>query len=128
MTPEQKIKWAAMKIDADWQKEVLPHFDESNFDDLWDNFVEKDLQWDALSEIRPGEFETDIPSKEWSRHYEQKEVAAKMPDGSYVGWTYWYGGGKHGEPESIDWMCDAYNVKCIEEKMVVVVRTFSKEV
>lgn len=54
-------------------------------------------------------------------------TAAKMPDGSWVGWTYWYGGGKHGEPEAIDWMEDAYNVEVVEEIKMVTVQTFSRE-
>jgi len=58
------------------------------------------------------------------RHYESKAVAMKMPDGSWIGWTYWYGGGKHGEPEAIDWMNEAYDVDCHEEEKVVVVQTF----
>ena len=51
-----------------------------------------------------------------------------MPDGSWVGWTYWYGGGKYGEPEAIDWMDDAYDLACTEEEKVVTVRTFTKQV
>jgi len=42
----------------------------------------------------------------------------------WVGWTYWYGGGKHGEPESVEWMEDAYFVGVKEETRVVLV--FSK--
>jgi hypothetical protein len=61
-----------------------------------------------------------------SRHYESDAVAAKAPDGSWVGWTYWYGGGKHGEPEAIDWIEDAYDVICAEEEKLVVVRTFKQ--
>lgn len=38
-----------------------------------------------------------------------------------------YGGGKHGEPEAIDWIEHAYNLDCIEEEKLVVVRTFSKK-
>jgi hypothetical protein len=37
-----------------------------------------------------------------------------MLDGSWVGWTYWYGGGKHGEPGSIKWVEDAYDVVMTE--------------
>jgi hypothetical protein len=50
-----------------------------------------------------------------------------MLDGSYVGWTYWYGGGKHGEPESVPWMEHAYEVEMREETRVVKVFT-KKEV
>jgi hypothetical protein len=80
---------------------------------------------DARSEVRQGEMETDLPCPS-SRHYESKSVAAKLPDGSWVGWTYWYGGGKHGEPEAIDWIDDAYNLNCTEEEKMVTVRIFAK--
>jgi len=47
--------------------------------------------------------------------------------GDWVGWTYWYGGGKHGEPDAIDWLSDAYNLIVTEEEKLVVVRTYTKE-
>ena len=34
----------------------------------------------------------------------------EMLDGSWVGWTYFFGGGKHGEPSEMPWMEDAYDV------------------
>lgn len=68
--------------------------------------------------------ETGLPAPS-SRHYESEAVAYQYVDGSWVGWSYWYGGGKHGEPEAIDWMEDAYDVNCTEEEKVVVVRTFT---
>jgi hypothetical protein len=45
---------------------------------------------------------------EYSRHYEAKEVARELYPGIWVGWTYWYGGGKHGEPECMPWLEDSY--------------------
>lgn len=125
MTPEQKIKWAILAKTAKWQKKELGNVTADNVDELYGELTETGGHLDGMSEIREGEFETKLPC-ESSRHYESKSVAAKMPDGSYVGWTYWYGGGKHGEPESIDWMQDAYAVECKEEEKLVIVRTFSK--
>ncbi len=123
MTPEQKLKWAVLAKAASWSKTEPPAFPCENVDELYDALVEEDGHWDAKSEIRSGQVETDIEC-EWSRHYESKAVAMKFPDGSWVGWTYWYGGGKHGEPEAIDWMEDAYDLDCTEEERVVVVRSF----
>jgi hypothetical protein len=80
---------------------------------------------DYESEFRGGQVKTGLPC-EWSRHYESVSVAARMSDGVWIGWTYWYGGGKHGEPEAIDWMSDAYELTCMEEEKVVTVRTFTK--
>jgi len=90
---------------------------------MWKNSDEK---WDIIQEFRGGEVETDIPC-EFSRHYESKSVAAKLDDGSWVGWTYWYGGGKHGEPEAVDWMDSAYELDCTETEKLVVVREFKKK-
>lgn len=94
-------------------------------DAAYDHLVEHDEHWDAMNEVREGEVETGIPC-EWSRHYESKSVAARAPDGSWVGWTYWYGGGKHGAPEEVDWVEGAYDLVVTEEEKMVTVRTFAK--
>ena len=73
---------------------------------------------DVLNEFRSGEANTGLPS-EWSRHYESRAVAAQMIDGSWVGWTYWYGGGKYGEPSSIPWVDGAYDVTAKPVQKVV---------
>ena len=73
-------------------------------------------------EVREGEVETEIEC-EYSRHYESKSVASQIL-GRWVGWTFWYGGGKHAEPEEID--IDAYFLDCEEEEKMVIVRRFSK--
>ncbi len=78
---------------------------------------------DITNEARHGE-DTGLPC-DWSRCYESKSVAGKMGD-KWVGWTYWYGGGKHSEPTAIDWISDAYFLDVKEEEKVVKVRTFAK--
>lgn len=125
MTPKQKIKHAILALVAEWEGKEVGDVTERNVDALYQDLVDKDGHWDARNQIREGQVETELEC-EWSRHYESKSVAAKMPDGSWVGWTYWYGGGKHGEPESIDWMKDAYSLNVTEEEKLVVVRTFTK--
>jgi len=125
-TPEQKIKWIILERA---KKQDYVQYDEAitpeNVDDLYDKQDARhaDLQ-DVKHDVREGDFYTDLPCY-YSRHYESKAVAHQAPDGTYVGWTYWYGGGKHGEPEAIDWMNKAYNVDCLEEEKLVLVRTFS---
>lgn len=94
-------------------------------DEVYDDLVEREEHWDAISETREGTVETNLEC-DWSRHYESKAVAAQYIDGSWVGWTYWYGGGKHGEPEAIDWMDSAYDLTCTEEEKTVIVRTFAR--
>lgn len=131
MTPEQKIKHAIIVSDYNSRvgygetPEPLPEITADNVDAV---FEERGAEWqlqESTDEFRQGEVETGVPCQD-SRHYESKSVAAKMPDGTWVGWTYWYGGGKHGEPEAIDWMNEAYDLAVTEEEKVVTVRTFAK--
>ena len=125
MTPEQKIKWLVLSKTAQWSGEPEPNFNSESIDDLYDELVDKGEHWDGDSEVRCCGVDTGLLSQS-SRHYEADEVAAKLPDGSWVGWTYWHGGGKHGEPEAMPWMSGAYDVDCVEEEKVVTVRSFSK--
>ena len=123
MTPCQKLKWAVVATAASFEDDSSPPYPCEDIDDLYDELEEPQ---DAESEVRSGEVETGLEC-EWSRHYESKAVAMKMPDGSWVGWTYWYGGGKHGEPSAVEWMEHAYNVNCVEEQKMMTVRKFAKE-
>lgn len=124
LTPEQYLKWMMIVVHGDFREyspvEITPEIVE----DLWEDLCDE-LQ-DVKYEFREGEVETGLPC-ESSRHYESYSVAAKAPGGKWIGWTYWYGGGKHGCPEEIDWMEDAYFLDCKEEEKLVVVRTFTKE-
>jgi hypothetical protein len=126
MTPEQKLKHAILlrAVEMESINPIEIPVTTENVDEIFD---EGDVDWelqDARSEMRSGQVETGI-NCEWSRHYESKAVAAQMPDGSWVGWTYWYGGGKHGEPEAIDWIDSAYALICTEEVKTMTVRTFT---
>lgn len=125
MTPEQKVKWAVLIAAAETEGSLLGEVTTENVDALYAQLVEREGHWDAMEEVRQGDAETDLKC-EHSRHYESKAVAYKMPDGSWVGWTYWYGGGKHGEPEAIEWMSKAYDLNCREERQLIIKRTFSK--
>lgn len=126
MTPEQKIKHAIINISAEWSEKEAPLVSIDNVDDIYDELVENDEHWDAKNEIREGQVETRIPC-ECSRHYESKSVAMQAPDGTWVGWTYWYGGGKHAEPDEIDWMDQSYDLDCKERERIVTVRDFTKK-
>jgi hypothetical protein len=93
-----------------------------------DECLVEDYCHDVKYELRQGEIETNIGS-ECSRHYESKSVAIHLKDfdgfTGYIGWTYWYGGGKYGCPEGVEWVPYAYFLDIIDEKEVVtVVRTF----
>ncbi|PIG09743.1 hypothetical protein [Comamonas sp. 26] len=94
MTPVQKLKWAILLKAVAFENIADPGaITAENVDQLYDdNNQNRELQ-DARNEIRCTCQETDFPTP-LSRHYECNSVAARMPDGSWVGWNYWYGGGK----------------------------------
>lgn len=137
MTATQKIKWAILTRacaagDVMYPLATIKHSDlEKQIDHLYDTLlVQQDLHQDLENEFRLGEAHTDIePTHPFERgltYYEKKSVAAQMPDGSWVGWIYWYGGGKHSEPEAIDWMSDAYDLTVEEKPVQIIQRTFTK--
>jgi hypothetical protein len=105
--PEYKLE--------DLTAESIDEIFEENEDDLGD----------AKEEIRCAGHETDIPS-DWSRHYECESRGAQLPDGSWVGWNYWFGGGKHGEPAAMPWIETAYDIECVGERTIIV-REFAKK-
>lgn len=82
---------------------------------------------DAKAEVRNGEFWTKLDSRQ-SRIFKSIEVASKAPDGTWIGWTHWFGGGKHDDPETIEWIEFAYDVTMTvtEEKITVTSQTFAK--
>jgi hypothetical protein len=131
MTPQQKIKWVVLNQVAEWAEIELSEINSENVDEIYDQYYYDeedrydDYFHDAKNEIRCGDVETEIDC-DWSRHYESKSVAALIPDGSWVGWTYWYGGGKCSEPEAIDWIEDAYDLNCTEYEKTINVREFTK--
>ncbi|MFM2252019.1 MAG: hypothetical protein RJB68_356 [Pseudomonadota bacterium] len=126
MTPFQKLKHLVLLKQQAWESDFLKGVEitADNVDALYEeNDQDYELQ-DSRNEVRCSGTETGLKAP-YSRHYESDAVAAQYVDGSWVGWTYWYGGGKHSEPEAIYWMEDAYEVNCTEEEKVVVVRTFT---
>lgn len=126
MTPEQKLKWSILLKAVAFEYIADPGvITADNVDQLYDDNNQNWELQDARNEIREGSEETNIEAPS-SRHYECDSVAAQMPDGSWVGWPFWYGGGKHGEPEAIDWMNEAYDLTCTEEQVLVTKRTFTK--
>ena len=92
--------------------------------DFYDDISDKEgLIIDASNEFRCSGEDTGL-SCQWSLYYKSEQVARRLDSGIFVSWTYWTGGGKHGEPEAMDWLESAYEVECIEEEKMVVVRTF----
>lgn len=124
MKPQNKIRWAIIERAYIWIGKDLPEMPETDaeIEALFERLAEKEYpseMYDASNDIRDMGQDTNIPERNWSRHYESKEVAAEMHDGSWVGWTYWYGGGKHADPETISWIPDAYDVTRKTETRIV---------
>lgn len=127
MNAEQKIKRQIL-VNADLHAVdgIRIEITDANVDELFDKAnVNYELQ-DAIQEFRCSGEPTGLPSP-YSRHYESESVGAELSDGAWVGWVYWHGGGKHGEPEAIDWMDEAYDLEVTEEEKMVLVRTFTQK-
>lgn len=129
MTPQQYIKQEILSVVIQWKNMdvKIPQTGEE-VDKLYNNFVNDDNTCDyiqdAKEDVRTGQYETEVDNGDYSRNYENKSVCLKTEDGKYVGWTHWHGGGKHGNPSSIDWISDAYFLECEEKEKLVIVRTF----
>ena len=127
MNAVQKVKFLVLMAAARLRGDEVPAMDGlsgNDIDTMYDELVEKGFHWDAIGEVRGGEVETGLAT-EYDRNYEAKAVATQLPDGSWIGWTYWYGGGKHGNPDEVPWMDDVYELDCQEEEKVVIVRNFN---
>lgn len=99
-------------------KEIL-----EGFEDFTEN---AGCHYDAKYCFRDSGEDCNLSPKQFSRHYVVDYVVRKIDD-KWVGWHYYYGGGKHGEPESFDWIGDAEFVELESEKEVVqTIRTFKR--
>jgi len=116
-TPELRIKWLILEKLRAWGAE-LPEITAENCAAVYSNAEDGNEFYDAKNEVRTSGIETSL-SAPVSRNYNSVAVAAQCPDGQWVGWTYWYGGGKHGEPSAMDWMDSAYDVLMREEQRIV---------
>jgi hypothetical protein len=132
MTPTQKIKKHLLLRLVNWRNVRLPDLDTGEqIDDAYDMYsdIESDTMHDLRSEVRAGQVQTSLQpyicNARLLRDYDADMVAAQMDDGSWVGWTYWQGGGRHGEPSAIQWMEDAIELSCSEAEQVIIVRTFA---
>lgn len=128
MTPLQKLKWAILLKAYHFAGLEQPEVTPANIDALYDDAMARDLHWDAVNEVRCSGIDTDLPftgNARLLRNYDGKTVAGKMPDGSWLAWDFWYGGGKHGNEEEIEWIDSARDVICTETPVTTIQRTFS---
>jgi len=82
---------------------------------------------DSEQEIMQGDWETDIQA-DYSRYCETKSVAVKDNAGNFIGFTKYYGGGKHFD--SYAWydtsIENAYYLTCEEKEVLTIQRTWAK--
>lgn len=124
MKPETKLKYAILALQAEWYDIPLAdNLSEDEVEELWSEA--EDCQ-DAKNEIRCSGIPTYVEAP-YSRHYESEAVAVQCPNGDWVGFTYWHGGGKHSNPEEIDWIEYAYDLEYTSEEKIMTVYTFSKK-
>lgn len=118
LTPQQALMLYILQnnsIDAD---------ENTSPEDIEDLFDDQDYHDDLFQLRFSGEI-TNLPAPP-SRHYETEQVAIETPVG-WVSWTYWCGGGKHGNPEEIEWFEDAFFVDVEEKEVIKIERTFFKK-
>ena len=127
-TPQQLIRYIHLERSGYLNKrmiqDVTPEIVDEVYEDVQDS---NEYDYDVMYNLREGDIQTEIAAPS-SRNYESYSVAAEAPNGMWVGWTYWYGGGKHGEPEAVEWVEDAYLLNHKEEEKLVVVHSFEKVV
>lgn len=92
--------------------------------------MREQIGFDAQQDIMGGDWETKLPLEpsEWSRHCEVKTVAAKDNCGNYLGWPFYYAGGKHFD-DAIYYdfsVASAYYLNCEEKEVLTIQRTWSK--
>lgn len=130
ITAEQCVKLEIIKRVAS-KNNVRLFKDEHMYDVIGDTFntgfegeYEDDFQ-EILYEIRDEGFEVNLSTKTYSRHYEVDCYVLEI-EGKWIAYDYYYGGGKHGEPEEFDWLSTCRYVNCEERVVTKVERTFSE--
>lgn len=110
--------------------ENIEHFEEGLTGDQINELYEQYDRWDELAdpwnEVRYGGVDCDLPATTSSRHYEIDSKAIKIGD-TWVQFDYYYGGGKHSEPEDFDYIHHAKIVNCEEEEVTVIKYKFSNK-
>ncbi len=123
ITSANKIKKTIMLgIDGLYDKKMDTN---EQIEQIWTDPTNLNILAEAAEEFRGSGLDTKLSCAD-SNNYDSRAVAAEMFDGTWVGWTFWFGGGKHGEPSMIPWLEHAYPVTFTEQKQTIVVRKFRK--
>ena len=126
LTPQEYINAHLAKMVCNEVGNVPTVQDVNYYLGLYETYSEKyqsELR-DAKEEVNAGTFSTNIRPI-LNRHYESESVAMLLFD-KWVGWTYFTGGGHHGQPEAMDW--EPYFLTITGARQVVsTILTFAKE-
>ncbi|CCH57766.1 hypothetical protein A323_gp58 [Acinetobacter phage AP22] len=127
MTAQQLIRKAILLKAVDFEniEPFSQSLDGAGIDKLYESYNEYDELNDPKNEIRYGQVDANLSAITWSRSYEI-DVRAMKIDGVWVAWDFYYGGGKHGEPESFDWISNARIVNCEEIQVMTTQYDFSE--
>ena len=128
LTATQLIKKAILTEILSWAEnfkiKTVPETPEG-IDEAWEIMLEDGIDQDTCEEWRQSGIDTDLPAP-FNRNYEIDIIARKI-ENHWISWPLEYGGGKHQEFSSYDWVEDAEFVDCKEEEKLVTIRTFSKK-
>lgn len=130
MTAQDLIKTEII-IGASNHNRLIPDITYENINDIFDELSEdeawEEAIYDSQSSMRESGDDCNLRCNAYSNHYECEQVAYKVLSGEWVSWTYWFGGGKHADPDSIDWISDAYLLDVVETSKIVIHREFTKK-
>lgn len=120
MTAQQLLRKAVLEKAIHFgniEPQRLSLFTGDEIDELYESYNRYDELNDAWNDVRHGGVACDLPALTWSRHYEVDSKAIKI-DGIWVQFDYYYGGGKHSEPEDFDYIHHARIVNCEEVQVM----------
>lgn len=83
---------------------------------------------DATQDVMEGRFKTEIDPEEHSRYCEIESVAVEDNYGNFIGFSRYYGGGKHfSSSDYYDTSIEnAYYLSCEEKEVLTIQRTWAK--
>ena len=130
MTAEQVVKLEIIKRAAK-KNGILVFKDEytpETIDELYDDALTGEYSDEVNEEyynIRHDGEEINLPATCTSRHYEVDTHVLNIDD-KWITFDYYYGGGKHSEHDSIDWLDTCRFVDCEEKVVTKTIRTFKE--